>query len=681
LSVAETSAEFIALQRALSGRYSLERELGRGGMGIVFLARDVALSRLVAIKLLPPHLAQQSDMRERFLREAQVAAGLFHPNIVPIHLVEQDGELVFFVMAYVQGETLGQRVRRAGPLPPQAVRRIVNDVAWALSYARDKGVIHRDIKPDNILLERPGGRALVADFGIARTIERSGNTAIGEVLGTVEYMSPEQATGGLVDGRSDLYALGATAFFALTGKPPFEASNALAMINQHVNTPAPRIAGLVADLPATLAQAIDRCLAKLPEERFATGEALANAVSESGGGAPTVPPEIRRIIRRIRAASVVMGLLSGSSVVLGFFGPGIARSMSNADPFALTVVGVIAAIGTLRGIGKLLKDARRAIAAGYDESFVQQALLAESRSMIEEGYIEAGPAKPKSVWKYDLGGAPGVLRHEEEQTDKPDETNPILISGRKREKSIRQGPLILGIGVVFTALCIYGRVRAAATGSDKGAITFFLGLGVFFVLSGFLVLAAGPAVGESSPLAALEWGERLLIGRFGRMLFRLARIGTGKRGVTTTAGAPTEVALVAAIDELLSALPKAERARFGDARNIIRALEKDAATLREREGKLSAALARVDMHVGSSGRDDQEKLQGDIESARGKVRQRLATAVAAIESVRLDLLRLHAGVGSADELTADLARARDIAGAVDASVAARRDVDKLLAKH
>src|SRR5438067_4001069 len=144
----DPGTEFVALQRALSGRYSLERELGRGGMGIVFLARDVALSRLVAIKLLPPHLSQQSDARERFLREAQVAAGLFHPNIVPIHLVEQDGDLVFFVMAYVQGETLGQRVRRAGPLTPQAARRIVQDVAWALGYAHEKGVVHRDIKPD-----------------------------------------------------------------------------------------------------------------------------------------------------------------------------------------------------------------------------------------------------------------------------------------------------------------------------------------------------------------------------------------------------------------------------------------------------------------------------------------------------------------------------------------------------
>src|SRR6266446_2185218 len=159
--------EFLALQELLAGRYSIERELGRGGMGIVLLARDVALERPVAIKLLPPHLATRPDERERFLEEARTAAGLAHPNIVPIHLVEARGELVLFVMGFVDGETLRDRVERAGPLSPRLALKLLQEVAWALGYAHQRGVIHRDVKPDNILIERATDRALVTDFGIA----------------------------------------------------------------------------------------------------------------------------------------------------------------------------------------------------------------------------------------------------------------------------------------------------------------------------------------------------------------------------------------------------------------------------------------------------------------------------------------------------------------------------------
>ena len=170
---APPSPEFLALQQAVLGRYSLDRELGRGGMGIVFLARDVALDRPVAIKLLPPEMAASPRARERFLREARAAARLSHPHIVPVHAVEEHGALVLFVMAYVDGETLGARVRRAGALPAAEVMRVVQEVAWALAHAHAHGVVHRDVKPDNILLERESGRALVADFGIARAIPKS----------------------------------------------------------------------------------------------------------------------------------------------------------------------------------------------------------------------------------------------------------------------------------------------------------------------------------------------------------------------------------------------------------------------------------------------------------------------------------------------------------------------------
>src|SRR5574338_276825 len=216
---------FLEFQRVLAGHYSLERELGRGGMGVVYLARDVALDRAVAIKLLPPILAAQPTFRERFLREARTAARLAHPNIVPIHTVQERDGFVYFVMAYVPGGTLGQRVREQGPLRPEEAARILREVAWALGYAHAQGVVHRDVKPDNILLEEPAGRAMVTDFGIAQVAELDPISGAHRA-GTRGFMSPEQVLGGPLDGRSDLYALGLVGVYALTGTVVAEGEDA-----------------------------------------------------------------------------------------------------------------------------------------------------------------------------------------------------------------------------------------------------------------------------------------------------------------------------------------------------------------------------------------------------------------------------------------------------------------------
>src|SRR5438876_1093196 len=232
---------FLDFQSAVAGRYSLERELGRGGMGVVYLAREVRLDRPVAIKLLPPELAAHDRLRDRFIREARTAARLSHPYIVPIHSVDEAGQFVFYVMAYVDGETLAQRVAAHGPLSPGETTRILREVAWALAYAHAQGVVHRDVKPANILLERGTARAMVTDFGIARLAHASGETAVGELLGTPEYMSPEQAAGESVDGRSDLYSLGVVGFFALSGTLPFTAPTTQAVLAQHLTKMAPAV--------------------------------------------------------------------------------------------------------------------------------------------------------------------------------------------------------------------------------------------------------------------------------------------------------------------------------------------------------------------------------------------------------------------------------------------------------
>src|SRR6185369_9958197 len=178
---------FLSFQLALAGRYSIDRELGRGGMGVVYLAREVHLDRLVAIKLLPPEKAGLPTLRDRFLREARLAAKLSHPHIIPIHSVDQIDGFVFYVMAFVDGETLAHRVRTRGPLSASEGARVLREVAWALAYAHAQGLVHRDVKPDNILLEASSGRVLVADFGIAAA---AGFTGPDGISGTPEFMSP-----------------------------------------------------------------------------------------------------------------------------------------------------------------------------------------------------------------------------------------------------------------------------------------------------------------------------------------------------------------------------------------------------------------------------------------------------------------------------------------------------------
>jgi serine/threonine-protein kinase len=270
------------VERALGAHYELDCEIGRGGMGIVYRAKDRRLKRTVAIKVLPPELAFRSEIKSRFLREAETAAQLNHPNIVDIYSVDEAEGIVYFVMAYVAGDNLAKRLHDRGVLAPDETRRILREVADALAYAHERGVVHRDIKPDNILLDLGSGRPMVTDFGIARAITEGGDsrlTATGMAIGTPAYMSPEQAAGEReIDGRSDLYSLGIVAYQMLVGEPPFVATSTPAMLVKHLSERPTPLAQRRADVPEDLALAVMRCLEKDPASRHPSATALVAAL-------------------------------------------------------------------------------------------------------------------------------------------------------------------------------------------------------------------------------------------------------------------------------------------------------------------------------------------------------------------------------------------------------------------
>ena len=281
---------FPSLQAALAGQYQFERLLGHGGMGTVVLARDVRLDRRVAIKILPTTAEEDPDLHLRFLREARTAGQLSHPNIVPVFRADELGGHAFFAMPYVDGEDLGAMIQRQRTLSASDVGRWLREVAWALAYAHARGVVHRDIKPENIMIERDSGRALVTDFGLARSGSVSlisnanayacSRTAEGEIVGSVHYMSPEQITGDVVDGRSDLYSLGVVGFKAITGRLPFEGSVPAVLVG-HVHREPPKVQSYAESAQPNLAAVIDRCIAKKPADRYQSGEALADALEKA----------------------------------------------------------------------------------------------------------------------------------------------------------------------------------------------------------------------------------------------------------------------------------------------------------------------------------------------------------------------------------------------------------------
>src|ERR1043165_4909715 len=350
------------LRAKVGRRYDIERELGRGGMGAVFLARDRSLNRLVALKVLPEDLASNAALRDRFLRETRTAASFSHPNIVPVYSIEEGDGLLAYAMAYVEGESLPDRVKRAGPITVRETVKLLQDTGYALAYAHGRGVVHRDIKPDNIMLERATGRAMVMDFGISRGIAAApagatqALTRIGEVVGTPEYMSPEQATGDNVDGRSDLYSLGLTAYFALTGRPAITGDTTGKVLARQITEQVPPIRSARADTPQALAAAIDRCVMKDAADRFQTGEEPAETIDAAKLAGPEIPVAIRILQQELGSLSMAMAF--------SFMFPTLAVT-AGEDGRDVSLLIVILTSVVLTRISQTMREVGRLAATGF----------------------------------------------------------------------------------------------------------------------------------------------------------------------------------------------------------------------------------------------------------------------------------------------------------------------------
>jgi eukaryotic-like serine/threonine-protein kinase len=318
----------------VADRYELEELVGTGGMSSVFKARDRLLERPVALKILHDHYVTDADYVERFRREARAVAQLAHPNIVTVIDRGEQGGRQFIVFEYIDGENLKQVVTRQGALPVREAVDLALQIARALGYAHDRGIVHRDVKPQNVILNEDG-RAKVTDFGIARSLDVDGVTQTGTVLGTSDYIAPEQAQGQVVDEKTDVYSLGVVLYELLTGELPFRGEGFVAVALQHVNEPPPNVLDRRRDIPPRLALAIERAMAKRPEDRHASMDELVADLEDSlreldGYGDESertliVPAAVRRgrPARRRRRPPIflillALGVIAGAAAVFLF---------------------------------------------------------------------------------------------------------------------------------------------------------------------------------------------------------------------------------------------------------------------------------------------------------------------------------------------------------------------------
>ena len=612
--------------------YELDREIGRGGMGIVYKARDRRLKRAVAIKVLPPELAFRSEIRTRFLREAETAAQLSHPNIVPIYSVDERDGIVYFVMALVEGENLAARLHAQGALSPGETRRILCEVAHALAYAHERNVVHRDIKPDNILLQSGDGRVMVTDFGIARAVTEGADarlTATGMAIGTPAYMSPEQSTGDRqIDGRSDLYSLGVVGYQMLTGDPPFEAPSTPALLVKHLSErPAP-ITARRRGVPPDLERAIMLLLEKDPDLRFPSATALAAAL-ESGNvpelpDAPALPALAPRTARTAAPAIDDEQWSVSREEQARWYDPRVVAFRKKLGPYVI-VNSVIIVSSILFGFSLVFITAIWSVVMAFkyaklwSEDFDWHDVLREPRDRMFFDVVAEWFDNVRALWD------------------------------RNKAAEVRAR----GIAKMRTGSNTHGAIPAASRGAGR--------------------LAAPDAMRRSglhTPSVRQAANHRDDILRWVATLSK--RDKAIAADVTPTANALYDniVALaanVATLDREVSPGAAAE------VEAEISALEAQANPFDERA---SEERVRRLAHL-----KRQRRAVADLEARRERARERLESCLLALENLRLDVIKLKAGSQTLQQITLVAERARELASEVDNAMYVADEMAKLKSGH
>lgn len=625
------AALFARVQEALAGTWSIECELGRGGMGTVFLAREVALDRPVALKVLHPELAADPEQHARFMHEARTGARLSHPHIVPIYAVEEAGDLVYFVMGLVDGESVGERLRREGPFRSEDAERILREVAWALSYAHAIGIIHRDVTIENIMLERHTGRAVLADFGIAAAVDREGEDVL---LGTPAYLAPEVIQGAPATPASDLYALGVSGWTMLAGRTPFLADDTPALLVQHLTEPVPPIQRSAPETSRRLAAAIEATLQKDPTTRPGSADEWLTLISGSSAGVALADP-LRRWL--IRWESVRPFYALGMSVTLfttyGIVGvvlEGYAQTYVLVA-LAITAGPVLLAVAAIQ-LGVELASLRRLAREGFTHGDVVQAVRRARRAAEQRGPRRAslvGRVVNDIAW---LGGITSVL----------------LMSG------------VAEFFIPYThdrlALRQYIPLfQLLRTISQYAYVAFLAGLGFNFLVPAFHFKPDGL-------WARLRDG--FWCSAFGARMLQVATFGLGKsNGTDRTLHRPTELVLDLAIEDLWKALPPSVREGTSDLPRVTRALRERVAEARDLRAALQGPRVR-------------RSAEADALDARLAVRQ--DRSILALERLRMVLGKVGSAAALSGELTAKLNDARGLERELLLELGAHAEVKRLL---
>jgi serine/threonine protein kinase len=700
---AATAREATALQRrveeAVGAIFEVEEEIGRGGMAVVYRALDKRLRRKVALKVLPPDLAFRSDVRSRFVREAQMAAQLSHAHIVPIFAVDETGGIVYFAMGLVEGETLAKQLANNPRPSVDSVRRILREVAEGLAYAHDRGVVHRDVKPDNILIEKSGGRSLVSDFGIARAAEGDLRlTVTGVAVGTPAYMSPEQAMGEKdVDGRADIYALGVVGWQMLAGELPFQSENTPGMLMKHISEPPRPLSKMRSDLPANLVYAIERAMAKSRKDRWPDALAFRDALDERASAPPSAFSNAHTPAEPVRAWD--RGASPGAGVALS--GPPPIRSERDRDP----------APGELRGPSSSkpwrfdpLRDA-----ALQSDSGAQALREWRAQRQAWRDRYKAAPVEEES-----LSFRERMELRRETRRDERDARDARRVAKERAHEERTPEELIRSVQ--------RNAVRYAITVSFLAAINMITSP----QFPWFLFPALGMGVALASRVGSL-WVDGIPLWRLFRRQPRDTSQGALEPGGPSSGGRKRELPRLAApdlrgvssemldgpygstireaaeakvmINDVITRLPEHERLNLPDVQTTANALEERIRALAgamhqlDRDAspdamrKLERKLA--DARAGSGDAAERERRVGllerqhatlkDLADRRNMVAQQLENAAVLLQTMKLDLLKLRSsGIESkiADSTLATQ-EARAVALDIERVVDAANEVRKL----